>query len=122
MFNQTIEMEAEKMEVIQQEEEELVESDNCHKCFKRKVVGASDVYNVYSKLRKASLMQKNFIAKHSDAEKTPRTMATRSELDIWLDEKILEFKEKFADRLSPSCDEVHSIVSRKRKRAKRSEE
>jgi hypothetical protein len=115
-------MEAENMNVVDQQAEELVEAEHCHKCFKRKVVGASDVYNVYSKLKKASNMQKSFIAKHSEAEKIPRTMGTRVELDAWIDEKIAEFKKKFEDRMIPSCDEVHGLVSKKRKRVKRSEE
>lgn len=112
-------MEGEQMHVEQPEE--LVESEHCPKCFKRRVIGASDVYNAYSKLDKGLKMQLAFIEKHKEADKIPRTMDTRIALAKWFEAAEASFKSEFGDKMMPACDLEHALISKKRKRAKKSE-
>ena len=106
-------------QVVEQVDEVMVESDHCSKCFKRRVIGASDVSNAYSKLRKGKHMQKCFLEKHEDAEKAPRTLETRKRLLAWFEKAEEDFKSEFASQMAPACDDDHELVSRKRKRSKK---
>lgn len=73
-------------------------NSRCEDCWKRRVRGASDVYNSRRRLQMGLKLQTDFLSKH-DTEPKPKTWDTRVKLrDYWL-RALEDFEDEFAQQI-----------------------